>query len=82
MKLLRTLYGFKSSGASWRKIFKYHIVNCLGFIPSTIEPYMHYWRNKKEDGTDYFELLLVYVDNILACIHDAKAVMARIAAKF
>ena len=52
MKLVRALYGLKISGASWRKMFKHHIVNCLGFTPSTIDPDMYYRRNQKENGTD------------------------------
>ena len=36
MKLVCALYGLKSSGASWRKMFKDHIVINLGFTPSTI----------------------------------------------
>ena len=71
MKLIRALYGLKISGASWRNVFKYHIVNFLGFAPSTIDPDMCYKRNTKEYGTDYYELLLVYFDDVLACIHDA-----------
>ena len=82
MRLVRALYGFKISGAIWRKMFKYHIVNCLGFTPSTIDPDTYYRCNTKEDRTDKYELFLVYVDNVLACSHDEKAVMAGIAAKF
>ena len=82
MKLVPPLYGLEISGVSWRKMFKYHIVNCLGFAPSTIDPDMYYRCNTKEDSTDYYDVLLVFVDNVLACIHDAKAVMAGIAAKF
>ena len=63
-------------------MFKDHTVNCLWFTAGTIEPDMYYWHNAKQDFTDYYELLLVYVDNILACSHDAKAVMAGIEAKF
>ena len=82
MKLVPPLYGLEISGVSWRKMFKYHIVNCLGFAPSTIDPDMYYRCNTKEDSTDYYDVLLVFVDNVLACIHDAKAVMAGIAATF
>ena len=71
MKLVRTLYGLKISGASWSKMFKYHIVNYLVFTVKTIDPAMYYQRNTKEDGSNYYELLLVYVDDVLACIHDA-----------
>ena len=82
MKLVRTLYRLKVSRVIWRNMFKDRVINCLGFTPSTIDPAMYYLRNTKEESTDYYELLLVYVDNILACRHDAKAVMAGIAAKF
>ena len=76
------MYGLKISGAFWRKIFKDTIINSLGFTSFTIDPDMYYKCNTKEDVTDYYELLLVYVDNILACSHDAKAVMSGIATKF
>ena len=82
MKLVRALYGLKISGVSWRKMFEDHIVNCLRITPSTIDSNMYYQRNTNEDGTDYYKLLLVYVDNVLACIHDAKEVMTGIAEKF
>ena len=55
-------------------MFKYQIVNVLGFTPSTIDTNMYYQRNTKKDGTDYYELLLFYVDRILECSHDAKSV--------
>ena len=63
-------------------MLKDHIVNCLGFTPSTIDPDMYHRRNTKEDGTDYYWILLVYVDVVLACSHDEMAVMAGISAKF
>ena len=63
MKLVRTLYRLKISGASWRNIFKDQIVNCLGFTSCTIDPNMYYRRNTKEEGTDYYEVLLAYVED-------------------
>ena len=80
MQLVHAFYGLKISGEIWRKMFKDHIVNCLGFTPITIDPEIYYQRNTKEDGNDYYEILLVYADDVLACSHDAKAVMAGIAA--
>ena len=82
MKLVRVLYGLKSSGASWRKMFKDHVVDKLEFTPSVVDPDMYYQRNVKADGTEYYELLLVYVDDVLACSHDPKGIMLGIAAKF
>ena len=43
---------------------------------------MYYRRNTKEEGTDYYDILLVYVDNVLECSHDANAVIVGIAANF
>ena len=43
---------------------------------------MCYQQNTKDDGTDYYEILLVYVEDVLACNYYAKAVMAGISAKF
>ena len=47
MKLVPALYGLKRSGASWRKIFKYNILNCLGLPPINIDPGMYYRHNTK-----------------------------------
>ena len=63
MKLVGALYDLKSSRASWRNIFKDHIVNCLGFTSCTIDPDMYYRRNTKEEGTGYYEVLLTYVED-------------------
>ena len=61
---------------------KDHIVNDLVFTPSTIDPRIYYRRNTKYDGTNYYDILLVYVDGVLVWIHYAKAVMAIISEKF
>ncbi len=36
-KLVRALYGLKSSGAAWRAMFSAFIVNCLNFQPTRID---------------------------------------------
>ena len=82
MKLVRAFYGLKISGAIWKNMLKERIVNSLGFTPSTINPDMYYRRNTKDGSTDYYELLLFYVDDVSACSHDAKAVIEGITAKF
>jgi len=42
-----------------------------------------YWRrNTKQDGSAYYELLLVYVDDVLAVSHDPKAIMELIGKRF
>ena len=75
MKLVRALYGLKSSGASWRQMFKEYIVNRMGFVPSSLDGDMYYRRNQDEQGVCYYELLLVYVDDVLAISHDPEDIM-------
>ena len=75
MKLVRALYGLKSSGASWRQMFKEYIVSRMGFVPSSLDGDMYYRRSKDEQGACYYELLLVYVDDVLAISHDPEAIM-------
>lgn len=81
-KLVRALYGLKSSGASWRKMFKDHIVQHLGFTPSIVDPDIYYRKAKMPDGTSYYELLLVYVDDVLVASHAPMDVMDGIASHF
>ena len=72
MHLTRALYDLKSSGASWRKMFKDFIKAKLGFKSSRVDPDMYYRRNTRDDGSAYYKLLLVYVDNELAISHVPK----------
>ena len=52
MKLVRALYGLKSSGASWRHMFKTYIETRLGFKPSVLDGDLYYHR-------EFYGLLLV-----------------------
>ena len=82
MRLCRALYGLKSSGASWRQMFKNYIESKLGFTPSTADGDMYYRKNKMPSGAEYYELLLVYVDDVLAVSHDPGAIMKMIGMRF
>ena len=81
-KLVRALYGLKSSGASWRKMFKDFIETKMGFKPCLCDSDMYYRRNKTSDGRTYYELLLVYVDDVLALSHDPGGIMKQIGTSF
>ncbi|KAL7537428.1 hypothetical protein ACHAWF_005758, partial [Thalassiosira exigua] len=82
MKLVRALYGLKSSGASWRKMFNDFIVTYLEFTPPRVDGDMYYRKSLKPDGTLYYELLLVYVNNVLAISHDSEKIMETIGKHF
>jgi hypothetical protein len=72
------LYGVKSSGASWRAMFQYTIINVFGFDDTSVDPDVYRRKNRKPNGEEYYELLLVYVDDCLVVSHDPGAVMKKL----
>ena len=62
--ITRTLHGLESSGSSWRNMLA-ETLEDFGFTSTVADPDV--WRQcaKRADGTEYYELLLVYVDDIL-----------------
>jgi hypothetical protein len=77
MIITRALYGLKSSGASWRAMLSKSILE-MGFQSSIVDPDVYLRRNNKPEGEPYYELLLVYVDDIMCVSHDPRKVMERI----
>jgi hypothetical protein len=70
VKIVRALYGLKSSGASWRSVLKQVIIGDLGFEPTIADPDAYQRRTVHPHGIEYWELLLVYVDDILIISHE------------
>jgi hypothetical protein len=64
VKVVRSLYGLKSSGASWRAMFNTKITE-MGFIPTIADPDACQQANAKPDDFKYYEYILVYVDDVL-----------------
>jgi hypothetical protein len=75
IKIVRALYGLKSSGASWRNTLQRTICEELGFEMTTADPDVYQRRAVKKDGSEYWELLLVYVDDILVISGDSQSVL-------
>jgi hypothetical protein len=75
--ITRALYGLKSSGASWRAMLA-QTLRDIGFEDTRADPDV--WRRlaTREDGTDYYELLLVYVDDILLVSHAPRPTLEQI----
>ena len=74
MVVVRALYGLKSSGASWRAMFA-ETLSEMGFVPTQADPDVYRRRARKPSGEEYYELLLVYVDDVLTCSHAPQAIM-------
>ena len=74
-KLVRALYGLKSSGAAWRAMFAEFIINVMGFTPTKADADVYMRKNYRNGGTPYYEYLLVYVDDVLALSHAPRELM-------
>ena len=72
---MRALYGLKSSAARWRD----HITATLrdmGFKMCQADPDVWLRANTRpSDGFQYYEYVLVYIDDLLIVSHDPKTVM-------
>lgn len=58
------LYGLKSSGASWHEYFSKSLYD-LGFTPSYADHDIWYHKAVKPSVFQYYEYILVYVDDLL-----------------
>ena len=77
----RALYGLKSAGAAWRAFFV-QALTMLGFQSTHSDSDVYIRAQTKPDSMDYYEMLLVYIDNILVLSHDTKPIMDVISAQF
>lgn len=68
--IVRALYGLKTSGAEWKRHFADTLRHVLGFLPSQADDNVWMKCCKKEDGTEYYSYILVYVDDVLCMSHD------------
>ena len=62
--MTRALYGLKSSGASWRATLISTLYD-MGFVDTRADACVLRRKARKESGEEYYELILVYVDDIL-----------------
>ena len=79
--ITKALYGLKSAGAAFRA-FLAERLDEMGFKSSIADPDVWLRPAVKNDGEEYYEYVLVYVDDILAISTKATDVMAEIAEKF
>jgi Reverse transcriptase (RNA-dependent DNA polymerase) len=77
--LVRALYGLKSAGASWRSALAKVLVD-IGFESTRADADVWIRPAVRPDGFKYYEMVLVYVDDILACSHKASEVLGEVAA--
>ena len=76
-----TLYGLKLSWAAFRALLADKLDKIV-FNSSTADPYVWIRTETKEDGEQYYEFVLVYVDNIIAISQDTVSEIREVAEKF
>jgi hypothetical protein len=69
--VVHVLYGLKSSGTSWRSTLA-SLLSDLGYTSTKANPNVWIRKAVRPDGYDYYEMLLVYVNNILSVSHQAQ----------
>ena len=77
----RALYGLKSASASFRA-FMADRLDEMGFKSSVADPDVWYRAAVKHDGSEYYEYVLAYVDDVLTIGVDATAIMKEIGERF
>jgi Reverse transcriptase (RNA-dependent DNA polymerase) len=73
-KIVKALYGLKSSGARWREKMA-STLRDLGFFSCKADPDVWMRENTKLSGERYWEFVLMYVDDIMCISHDPQKVM-------
>lgn len=71
MLVVRALYGLKSSGAACAAMLSQTLTE-LGYSSSRADRNVWLKRASKPDGFEYYEMILVYVDDILHISHDTR----------
>ena len=80
IKIVRALYGLKSSGTSWCAMFNASILE-MGFEATIADPDVYRKANANADGFKYYEYILVYVD-VLIISHTPTEHLERIKANY
>jgi hypothetical protein len=75
--VVRAMYGLKSSGAAWHAQLS-STLHDMNFTPSLADPDVWLHPSSKPNGEEYYEYILVYVDDILIVSHDPSQAMTTI----
>lgn len=78
MKVVRAWYGLKSSGAAWHAMLS-QTMHDLGYQRCKADYDVWLRPNRKQDGFEYYEYVLIFVDDILAISHEPMETMTKLA---
>jgi Reverse transcriptase (RNA-dependent DNA polymerase) len=72
--VVRALYGLKSSGAAWRAHLAQSMTD-MGFKATLADPDVWLRPANKACGAQYYQYVLIYVDDILVCAENPDDIM-------
>jgi hypothetical protein len=78
MKVVRAWYGLKSSGASWHAMLSQSMTD-MGYTRCKADHDVWMRPAIKPNGFEYYEYVLIFVDDILHLSHDTKPTMKTLA---
>jgi Reverse transcriptase (RNA-dependent DNA polymerase) len=79
--VVRALYGLKSASFSFQSFMAEKLVE-LGFQSSLVDPDVWLLAAIKSDGEEYYEYVLMYVDDILAISDDPETILRAVQTTF
>ena len=79
--VVRALYGLKGSGKAFRDHLAKHL-RAMKFKSCRADPDIWMRAAVKQDGTEYWEYIITYVDDVCACSMDPKAIFDSLAHNF
>jgi len=77
MLIVRALYSLKTSRAAWRLTFAQKLID-MGYQSTRVDPDVWLRAAIKLNGHQYYEMLLVYIDDILLVSHQPQRMMQEI----
>jgi hypothetical protein len=81
IKVVRALYGLKSSSAAWRNMLS-ETTREMGFKPCKGDADVYRREATKPNGFEYYEYLLTYVDDILIISHNPKPIIEILGSRY
>jgi len=81
MIISRALYGLKSSDTAWRSTLA-RTMELSGNRPTQADPDVWIRRASKKDGSDYYKLMLIYIDDVLHMAEDPEEDMAELGQEY
>ena len=81
-KIVRALYGLRSSGKMFREHLARTLREDLKFFPCKADPDVWMRKATKPDGFEYWEYILCYVDDVLAISHKPQELLDAVSENF